>query len=317
MKELSTLSMLGAIFPIYATICAGWFARRIGWIKPEADASLLKIAVEFSLPCFILSNMLGNKKLESVGFSIATIALGATGLLASFLLTLISGKLIGLKVGDGLRTFAVTTATQNYGFFLIALVAILWDGGGEMMGILITHNVGCDLVFWSAGYLLLSNAKRVSLDFLMRGPVWAVFIGLLLVWSGAANFVPESVKTFLGFVGACAIPLNLMIFGALMSDMLGRDGFSWRIVSTALFMRMGALPALFVAAAWLLPLDPTLKSLLVLMSLSPAGIMAAVLAKSFGGYPKIAVQIVLATSLAAIATLPFWLSFGMSLVGTK
>ena len=306
--------MLAAIFPIYAMIGAGWFARKVAWIKPEADASLVKIAVELTLPCFILSNLLDNKKLESVGFSLATISAGAGGLAASLLISWLVGKLIGLKVGDGLRTFSVTNATQNYGFFIIALVAILWNGGGEITGVLITHNVGCDLVFWSVGYLLLSNAKRVSFDFLMRGPVWSVFIGLSLVWSGAAEYVPEFFKTFLKFAGAAAIPLNLMIFGALMCDMLGRDKIPWKIVISASLVRMGLLPALFIFAAWALPVDGVLKTILVLMALSPSGIMPAVLAKSFGGYPKIAVQIVLATSIIAVFTLPLYLAFGMSVI---
>lgn len=308
--------MLSAIFPIYAMIGAGWFARKVGWIKPEADSSLLKIAVELTLPCFILSNLLGNKKLESVGFSLATISIAIIGLSASLLITWLMGKLIGLKVGDGLRTFTVTAGTQNYGFFLIALIAIMWDGG-DIMGVLITHNVGCDLVFWSVGYLLLSNAKRVSFDFLMRGPVWSVFVGLALVWSGAARYVPDCASTFLKFAGASAIPLNLMLFGSLMCDMLGREKFSWRIIISSLLMRNGVLPAILVFLAWALPLDETLKTLLVLLSLSPAGIMAAVLAKAFGGYPKIAVQIVLATSIAAVITLPLWFNFGMELIGAK
>ena len=309
--------MLAAIFPIYAMIGVGWLARRARWVAEEADSSLVKIAVEITLPCFILSNILDNKKLESVGFSLATISVGIIGLSVSIALTWFVGKLIGLKVGDGLRTFTVTTATQNYGFFLIALVAIIWSGGGEMMGVLITHNVGCDLVFWSIGYLLLSNTKRVSLNFFMHGPVWSVFVGLILVWSGLSAYIPDFVKTFLKLSGACAIPLNLMIFGTLMFDMLGREHFSWKILAAASLMRMAVLPACFVFCAWILPLDATLKTLLVLMALSPSGIMAAVLAKSFGGYPKIAVQIVLATSVLAVFTLPLWMFFGMSLVGAK
>jgi len=309
MGEISIYSTLAAVFPIYGLIAVGWLARRLGWIKPEADSSIVKIAVEITLPCFFISNLLGNKRLESVGFSLAAIGIGAAGILCCLAVSWAAGKLVGLKVGDGLRTFALTVGAHNYGFFLIALVAITFaNGGGEMMGILITHNVGCDLVYWSLGFLIVSNAGKVSLDFLRRGPIWSVFLALALVWSGAAHYVPDCVKVFLKFAGAIAVPLNLMIFGTLLCDLVGRGAFEWKSVCAGVLVRMFLLPAGFVAAAVLLPLEAPLKVLIMLQALPPCGVMSAVLARHFGGHPKIAVQITLATCVAAIITIPLWSS---------
>jgi predicted permease len=316
MNDVSTLGMFGAIFPIYGLIAMGWFARKLSWIKPEADSSIVKIAVELTLPCFILSNLLDNKRLESVEFSLMTIFLGSMGILISLCCAWVAGRLVGLRLGNGLRTFVVTVGAQNYGFFLIALVAILFaNGGGDMMGILITHNVGCDLIYWSLGFLLISNAKKVSFAFLLRGPVWSVFLALFLVWTGISHYIPDFVKTLFKFAGGIAVPLNLMIFGTLLYDMLEREKFSIKILSVAVAMRMFILPACFIICAWLLPIDHTLKILLMLQALSPCGVMSAVLAKHFGGHPKIAVYITLLTCIVAIFTLPLWLNVGISLIG--
>ncbi len=308
--------MFAAILPIYGVIALGWIGRKLDWIKPEADSSIVKIAIEIALPCFILSSLLGNKRLENVGFSLSAITIGVVGMLLGLLFSTLSAKMIGLKVGDGLRTFVATVGVQNYGFFLIGLLAIAFpNGGGDMMGILITHNVGCDLVYWSLCFLLLSNAKKVSFDFLKRGPMWSVFIALILVWTGLAEYVPDWARAFFKFAGGAAVPLNLLIFGTLLHDMLGRDGFSLKIISTAVATRMLILPAIFITCAVMLPIDPSLKFLIVLQSLAPSGIMSAVLAKHFGGYPKIAVQIVVATSLIAFITLPLWAHIGLKLIG--
>ena len=316
MNDISIYGMLGAIFPIYGLIAMGWFARKLAWIKPEADSSIVKIAVELTLPCFILSNLLGNKRLESIGFSLTTILLGSMGIFLSLCFAWVAGRCVGLRLGNGLRTFVVTVGAQNYGFFLIALVAIIFaNGGGDMMGILITHNVGCDLVYWSLGFLLISNAKKVSFAFLLRGPVWSVFLALILVWTGIAQYIPDFVKTMLKFAGGIAVPLNLMIFGTLLFDMLEREKFSIKILSVAVLMRMMVLPACFIACAYFLPIDHTLKTLLVLQALAPCGVMSAVLAKHFGGHPKIAVYITLLTCIVAILTLPFWLNVGINLIG--
>ncbi len=307
--------MLAAIFPIYGMIGLGWFARKVEWIKPEADSSIMKIAIELTLPCFIMANLLDNKRLENIGFAFSTISIGMLGLLVGLLVSWFFAKLIGLKVGDGLRTFVVTVGAQNYGFFLIGLVAFSFaNGGGDMIGIMITHNVGCDLVFWSLGFLLISNSKNISLDFLKRGPMWSVFLSLVLIWTGLSAYVPDCVRTFFKFTGSVAIPLNLMIFGTLLYDMLGKDGFSVKILSTALLVRMFILPAMFLSAAVLLPIDHSLKVLLVLQALAPCGVTAAVLTKHFGGYPKIAVQITLATLVIAIFTLPIWIKIGLAFI---
>ncbi len=307
--------MFAAIFPIYGIIGLGWLGRKLGWIKPEADSSIVKIAIEIALPCFILSSLLGNKRLENVGFSLSAISIGALGMLLGLLVSTLSGKLIGLKVGDGLRTFIATVGVQNYGFFLIGLLAIAFpNGGGDMMGILITHNVGCDLVYWSLCFLLLSNAKKVSFDFLKRGPMWSVFLALIFVWTGLADYVPDSARSFFKFAGGAAVPLNLLIFGTLLHDLLGKDGFSIKIISTAVLVRMFILPTFYIGIAALLPIDSSLKFLIMLQALAPCGIMSAVLAKHFGGYPKIAVQIVVATSLIAFVTLPLWAHIGYKLL---
>ena len=140
-------------------------------------------------------------------------------------------------------------------------------------------------------------------------------MALILVWTGIAQYIPDFVKTMLKFAGGIAVPLNLMIFGTLLFDMLEREKFSIKILSVAVLMRMMVLPACFIACAYFLPIDHTLKTLLVLQALAPCGVMSAVLAKHFGGHPKIAVYITLLTCIVAIFTLPFWLNVGINLIG--
>ena len=54
-----TYQSLAAIVPIYVMILTGVLVRRIGWLKPEADSSFVRMAIDVTLPCFIIYNMLG------------------------------------------------------------------------------------------------------------------------------------------------------------------------------------------------------------------------------------------------------------------
>lgn len=302
-----------AVLPIYAIIASGVFARKVGWIAPEGDSTLMKVAVELTLPCFILYNLLENDKLRSVSFSLSTIALGIAVTAASIFVSWIGGKILKLKVGDGLRTFVVTAGVQNYGFFIIALVAILMPNS-EFTGLVLTFNVGCDLIFWSVGFLMISNAKKISFDFLKKGPVWSVFLGLFLMWTGLDKCVGDSVKIFLKLMGGVAIPINLMLFGTLIADMLDLKKIAWKIVIAGTSLRMLILPSMLVAAAAILPLDYSLKLLILMQALAPSGVMSAVLAKHFGGHPNISVQITIATCAASLLTLPLWLNLGLKIL---
>ena len=97
-------------------------------------------------------------------------------------------KIPRIKIGEGQRTFVVTTGIHNYGFFIIALVAILYPNDeNDFMGLVLTHNVGCDLVFWSLGVALLSPSVKFSPAILLKGPVLSVFVALFFIWTGLAG----------------------------------------------------------------------------------------------------------------------------------
>lgn len=307
-----------AVAPIYAAIATGFAARKFGWMEAAADKSFMKVAIDITLPCFILANMLSNKKLESVEFSAAAILTGMAGMLACMAVSYIASAAIGLKVGTGKRTFIVTTATHNYGFFVISMLAVMYAGSSDpILGVAFTHNVGCDLVFWTIGFFLISSGQNFSAKTFLRGPIVAVFAALVLVWCGLGDFVLKYAQNTLRVIGGCAIPLNLFMFGNLLCDFWGREKFNPKIIATAMITRLAVLPLMFVAAAALLPIDPTLKKLLVFQAVAPCGITSAVLAKHFGGYPQMSVQISVATSVAAVLTLPIWLNVGFRLIGAQ
>lgn len=310
-------TLMGAIIPIYAIIASGWGMRKLGWMKPEGDASIMRIAIDFTLPCFIIYNLLGNERLRDIEYSLGAILIGAVGMGLSLLICWQVARAISLKVGEGKRTFTVATAAHNYGFFMIALIAIYYGGqSGEMIGLLITHNIGCDIVYWSVGFLIISNTGKFSLKTFLRGPFIAVFVSLGLVWTGMDKYVPEMVMTFTKIMGQCAIPLNLMLFGTMIYDWLSWEEMpNFKVIGIATALRMAALPALYIIFALILPIDPSLKWLIMFQAVAPCGVTSAILARHFGGHPRMAVQITVATMAVSVFTIPLVLEYALPLLG--
>jgi hypothetical protein len=120
-------------------------------------------------------------------------------------------------------------------------------------------------------------------------------------------------------IGLCSIPLALILIGATMADFWGefRKTGGGGVMALAVGVRNLVCPAAFVLTAWALPVSQELKETLVVQAAMPAGVFTLLLSRHHGGSVPVALQVIFATSAAAIVTLPLWIHFGMQLVGLK
>ena len=120
-------------------------------------------------------------------------------------------------------------------------------------------------------------------------------------------------------IGVCAIPLALLIIGATMADFWGEfhGASGMGVMGLAVLVRNLICPLGFVLLAWTLPVSQELKETLVVQAAMPAGVFPLLLARHHGGSVPVALQVIFATSAAAIITLPLWIHFGMQLIGLR
>ncbi len=315
MNSPVTIALLASI-PIYLIMVVGWVSRRVNWVTPDMDKGFMKIAIELCYPCFILDRMLGNELLRSPAYSLKAAGVGAGICLCSILLCLGFARLLRLKKGQGARTFAISSAVQNYSFFIIPIVAILYGGPNDpTMGVLFTHNVGFEFTLWTVGLMVMSEATKFSPALLLRGPIIAVMLGLFLVWTRLDSvLVPMPIRSTLQMLGACAVPLSLFLVGTTLYDLLGKFKWSLKISLGGVAARCLILPVFILAVAWLLPVDPVLKRVLIFQAAVPSAILPIIIARHFGGQPAVAVEIVVCTTIASFVALPVWLSVGFKFI---
>lgn len=307
------LSTFLAVIPVYLIIGTGWLLRRIHWILPANESPLMRVALDVCYPCLILSSMLGNEKLSSISFSAQAIAMGFTELVVGMGVAWSVARLLKLKVGTGLRTFSLSAGIQNYAFFVIPILMVLFPAKGDpTLGVLMTHNVGCELAVWTIGIIIIAGGvKNLSAGIFLRGPLMAVVIGLLLGWTGLGFYVAvPPVMNTLSMFGGCAVPLCMMLFGCTMYDSWERMQWNLRLNIAGVLTRLVLAPMLILLLAWALPVDPLIKRIMVLQAAIPSAVIPVILAKRFGGHPDIATQVLLVTTLVSFITLPVWLAVG-------
>lgn len=302
-------TIVRAVLPVYLMMLAGALARRTGLLKREADVWLMGLTVNILFPCLILDKMLGNPALQHTSTLLWAASTGALGIAAGLGLALLGGRWLGLQKGSGLRTFALTTGLQNYGFIAIPVLAAVFPGKGPM-GVLFLHNLGVELAMWSLGLMLLSGAWAGFWRVLKNGPILAVLAGVVLVKSGAESLVPGPLHTVIGEFGSGAVPLSLLLVGMTMSDLMFAERPAWKVALGSVVLRLGLLAFLLLCAAKFLPVPKELKMVLIVQAAMPAAVFPIVLARHYGGSPAMAIQVVVATGLAALLTIPFTVAWG-------
>jgi predicted permease len=132
-----------------------------------------------------------------------------------------------------------------------------------------------------------------------------------------APLLPQFVTKTIHVLGACAIPLGLIMTGVNLAQYLHqpRALFEPRVSIAAMAFRLGVLPLCVIVLAKFLPCSVELKRVLVVQAAMPAGVMPIIIARHYGGQPLTAVQIVLGTTVLALLTIPLWLKAGLAWVG--
>lgn len=323
-------AVLAAVLPVYLLILAGAALRKIGILKKEQDEPVFHLVFSVLYPCLILDKILGSESvrhLSSVGWGIG-VGYGLTVL--SFGGAWLAAKLLRFQKGTGERTFTLTAGVQNFGYTAIPVVSQIWPAGAVAM--LFVHNLGVELAIWSVGVMILSGEKKVQWKRLLNGPVVSVLLGLILVGSGADHFLtplpPESlpqpeglmwfggiIRKTMSWLGVGTFPVAILITGALMWDMVGAEKPSFRVVAGGCVVRLAVLPLFLLAAAKYLPAPMALKQVLIVQAAMPSAMTPIMLAKVYGGRPGVAVQIVIATTVLSLLTLPFVIVWGRAWIG--
>lgn len=314
MANLDYLNILSVAVPVYLTMGAGAMARRNGLLKPEADTSLMKLSVMLLTPALIIERVVGNPAvmrlppvLLAAGLGYALVALGIA-------FTYFVAPLVGLKKGEGRRTFSVACGLQNYGFVAIPIVTALFPDKGTL-GVLFTFTLGVELACWTAGVGLLTGLDKAPWRLALNAPVLTILTSLMLNFTGLHAHVPQVAHNTFTMLGACAVPLAVLLIGASIADLWGQGEMQWKVAIVSPILRLGIIPIAFLLVAYHLPLSQELKRVIVVQAAMPSAVFNIMIARLYGGHASTAVQVVIATTVVSCISTPLVIAWGLKLVG--
>lgn len=304
------------ILPVFALIAVGAAIRRCGWIESAGEASLVRLVVYVCMPCLVFDTIVGNAALRVPGNLFLPPLAGFVTTIVGFAVGYLTARRIGLGVGTGLRTFALTVGICNYSYLPLPIVGALW--GEQTKGVVLVHNVGVDTAIWSVGLLVLTGASpREGWRRLVSPLLITLLVAVLVNVFGASALVPGFVSSMAHSLGICAVPLGLVVAGVSVADYLDEPAklLHRNVAVASCVARLGILPVLMLCLARWLPCSVELKRVIVVQAAMPAGMIPIVIARHYGGQALTSVQVILATTALGLITCPLWISAGLGWVG--
>ena len=317
MEAITPLQITQSVLPMYGLIILGGLLRKTNTLKQEADASLMKTVINCFYPCLILDKILASETVKDAQLVAWTLPAGFCIILIGLTICKYGSAFFRIPSGPERNTFATTCGIQNYGFAAVPIVIALFPS--DLLGVLFVHSLGVEIALWTFGIAVLQGKMPRDFKSLLSAPVLAVIIGLLLVFTGIGETASEKIAllpafTIMNWLGACSIPMALILVGATLSDELKECVPTLRTIIASITFRILLLPAIILGLLILLPIPRDLKLILIIQSAMPSAVMPIVLSKLYGGHPPTAGQVVIITQSIGILTIPLWITLGLSLV---
>jgi len=327
------LKILGSVIPLFVMMGVGAVVRRRGVLNEEADRTVVNLLVHLLAPCLILDHVVASEALRRADNLIWSPLLGFLCMASGIWVATLVARIYGFPREAQTRTFGFVGGIFNYGYIPVPLVATLY--GASTLSVLFVFNLGVEVAFWMVGFAAFEQRSIIKeWPRIFTTPVRAIILGVAInlgtaffgfrldtdtlavaTWGWPVQVILETVHQ----IGSCSIPVAMLFIGATMADFWGefRATQGWQVMGLSVLVRNLLCPILFVLLAWLLPFSKELKETLVVQAAMPAGVFTLLLTRHHGGDVPVALQVIFATSAAAIVTLPVWIHFGMQLIGVQ
>ena len=267
-----------------------------GKITKEGSKSLANLLVWLIIPAVIINSFCVELSLEKLR------ALGLSALLAA----------VALAVSAAISHFAFkkspvdnfAAAFSNCGFMGIPLVRAGF--GDEAVFLLVGFVVLLNLLQWTYGAALLKGDKgAVSLKGVLLNPITVgTAVGVVLFVTGLGSRLPGVLGGAIGGLAALNSPIAMLVLGIYMAQTSLKETVTSPRLYVLSAVRLLLIPAVTLALLTPLPVDLTMKYVILLGASAPVGANVAVYAQLYGKDYSYACRTVVLSTVLSILTLP-------------
>ena len=309
------IDILTYVAPPVLLLILGAALRRAGWFKAEADASVSVLTVRVLYPCFFFYHIVGSEDQMASGNLAFVVGGGFLAITLGFFVAWFVTRLTRIDIANA-PAFTFASGIFNYGYFAFPVAISLF--GEEILPKFIVFNLGVEIAIWTVGILFLASSG-FKFTRLINPPAISIVLALLVKNWGGDDMLPSFVWEVIKMLGACSIPIGLLLIGGNISDLMKGFKFSkgYKVEISAVAVRLAIVPALLLLYACKGPVPDGMewfRKVLLVQAAMPAGIFALVVVRIYEGDRTTAMRAIMATLLGSLLTLPLWLFLGLRLL---
>jgi len=309
------IDILTYVAPPVLLLLLGAALRRAGWFKAEADASVSVLTVRVLYPCFFFYHIVGSEDQMASGNLAFVVGGGFLAITLGFFVAWLVARITKMDVNSA-PAFTFASGIFNYGYFAFPVAISLF--GEEILPKFIVFNLGVEIAIWTVGILFLASSG-FKFTRLINPPAISIVLALLVKNWGGDDMLPSFVWEVIKMLGACSIPVGLLLIGGNISDLMKGFKFSkgYKVEISSVAVRLAIVPALLLLYAWKGPVPDGMewfRKVLLVQAAMPAGIFALVVVRIYEGDRTTAMRAIMATLLGSLLTLPLWLFLGLRLL---
>lgn len=161
------------------------------------------------------------------------------------------------------------------------------------------------IVMWSIGTSCFMKGSQENLvkKVLTHPCVAAIYLGLAVMIIGVE--FPVFLENTITGISNCNTPVSMMLIGMMLAEMNPRGLIDRTMVFYAA-VRLLLVPAVLFGLTLLLPVEPLLGGITVIIAGMPAPVTTALLSAKYGGDETYATAMIFVTTVLSLFTLPAW-----------
>ena len=279
----------GQMLVLFAMMFTGYFLARRDWINDSLSSALSRLVVNIFNPFLMISSVFGQSLKQSGPLFWENLVLVGIFYLLLFL--------AGFFIVFVLRPTSIVSSLLGAQYIIYVAVYMLVFN-------LIIYTYGISLVRRSlsdGSAPALSMSARLRQIFGNTG-VLASLITIVLFVTGIS--LPENVQKFINYMGNPCVPLSMILIGcSLAASSLSRIFQEVRLYGFA-FIKMFAIPIVASFVIRLLPFDPVILTLFIIMLALPSGSMVVLITEEYNGNVQLASAGVVLTTIVSLFSIP-------------
>lgn len=305
------MHIVSIIFPLMFMVTLGYGLTRVGFFTQEHIAGISKFTFYVSIPAFLFINMLAAPLAQSIDLLA----------LLAFYIPVVVVFTIGYQINrycspvaqqsrDASAVFALGSSYSNT--VLVGLPIITAALGDTMIGQVFMIITFHSATLFALTFILAARAqeqgfswRRFTRSMLLNPVVMSISLGILA--NAISINLGEQLSAGLALLAKPALACALFVLGANLS--FYRIGDHWRLALVASSLKIILLPALvYVMAHFVFQLTLQNTAMLVLLSASPLGVNAYLIATDLKQHESTLGSTVVLSTLLSVLSFSLWLT---------